>query len=578
MRKNTLKKIFSYLGHQKLLFFLSLVFSAVTVISSLTIPILTGQAVDCLTRSGEVDISALIMVLVRIAAIVLLSTLAQWLMNLCNNRLVYDTVKRMREDAERKLHRLPLSFIDSHPQGDLVSRITADAELFSDGLLMGLTQLFSGVLTVIGVLIFLFRENAGLAAVVAVLTPLSLLTARFIASKSYVSFGRQAKTRGEETALMEEMTNSLQILKANGREAEVMARFQEQNERLERDSLKAVFASSLTNPSTRFINNLVYASVAVFGALIAVGNPHFTAGMLTAFLVYAYQYTKPFNEISGVVTELQNSFACADRVFSLLAETEEEDTASEEIPQEVGEVAFSHVDFSYVPEKPLITDFTLDVEKASRIAIVGPTGAGKSTLINLLMRFYDVDRGEIRFSGIPVKKLHRQSLRRCFGMVLQETWLKTATIRENIAFGKPDASLEEIITAAKKAHADSFIRRLSKGYDTVLQEGGTGLSEGQRQLLCIARVFLVLPDLLILDEATSSIDLRTEQKIQDAFAALMQGRTSFVVAHRLSTIQSADVILYLEDGHVKEQGTHEELLQKNGAYASMYHSQWKNLR
>lgn len=575
MRKRTvIRKLLRYLGKYRWLLVLSIALSAATVVSALTLPILTGDAVDLLLGPGNVGLLSLASILIKMAAVIAATAIAQWLQNLCNNRLTYDTVRDIRRDAMAKLNRLPLSYLDSHMQGDLVSRIISDVDVFADGLLMGFTQLISGVLTVVGVLFFMFRENVPLGIVVAVLTPLSILTARFIARKSFSLFRQQSQDRGEQTALIEEMTEEAKLIRAYGREGEALERFRRINEKLGRDTLKATFVSSLTNPMTRFINNLVYAAVAIFGAFLAISGTGFTPGMLTAFLVYANQYTKPFNEISGVITELQNSLACADRVFALIEEAEEEQVEGGAEFDGKGELVFSDVAFSYQPEKPLITGFSLNVPYGRQVAIVGPTGAGKSTIINLLMRFYDIDSGEIRLSGQEIRTIERTKLRKNYGMVLQETWLKEATVRENIAYGKPGASEEEIIRAAKAAHAHGFIMHLENGYDTVISSDTGTLSAGQKQLLCIARAMLTSPDMLILDEATSSIDIRTEERIQDAFRRMMAGHTSFIVAHRLSTIRNADVILYLENGQVKEQGSHEELLQKGGAYAALYESQF----
>ena len=531
---------------------------------------------DLILERGQVDFDALIQVLRRMGTVIIAAALFQWLQNVCNNRITYGVVRDLRTRLYRKIMTLPLSYQDAHPHGDLVSRQISDIDQLAEGLLVGFTQLFTGVLTIAGTLFFMFRENALIALIVVVLTPLSIVVARFISRYSYRMFALQSEARGTQTALIHEMISHQKVVQAFGQEAKVQKRFDATNEAVEKYSLKAVFASSLTNPSTRFVNNLVYAAVAVGGAILVIRSSTFTAGSLTAFLAYANQYTKPFNEISGVLTELQSAFACAARVYELLDEESEQETAAAGAARNAldGRVSFEHVSFSYVPDKKLIEDLNLSVAPGQRVAIVGPTGSGKTTLINLLMRFYEADHGDIKVSGQSIYAMTRKEVRSGFGMVLQETWLRHGTIRDNIAFGKSNATEEEIIHAAKEAHAHSFIRRLPQGYDTVIGEDGGSLSEGQKQLLCIARVMLILPPMLILDEATSSIDTRTELKVQDAFLKMMEGRTSFIVAHRLSTIRSADVILVMKDGHIIEQGSHTELLAKRGFYATLYESQF----
>ncbi len=569
-----LKELFTYLP----LLILTVLLAALSVATLLYLPILTGDAVDLILGQNRVDFDGLLAVLRRMGVTIMAAALFQWLQNVCNNRITYGVVRSLRTKVTRKLMTLPLSYTDTHPHGDLVSRQISDIDQLADGLLMGFTQLFTGVLTIAGTLFFMFRENAWIALIVVVLTPLSMVTARFISRYSYRMFALQSEARGKQTALIHEMITHQKVVQAFSQERSVQKRFDGMNETLEKYSLKAVFASSLTNPTTRFVNNLVYASVAVAGAVLVIKNPSFTAGSLTAFLAYANQYTKPFNEISGVLSELQNAFACAARVYELLDEKSEQETETADISGSRvtfdGRVAFEKVSFSYVPDRKLIEDLNLPVLPGQRVAIVGPTGSGKTTLINLLMRFYEVDGGDIKVSGRSIYAMTRQDVRSGFGMVLQETWLTHGTIRDNIAFGKPDATDEEIMRAAKEAHAHSFIRRLPLGYDTMIGEDGGSLSEGQKQLLCIARVMLVLPPMLILDEATSSIDTRTELAVQDAFLKMMEGRTSFIVAHRLSTIRSADVILVMKDGHIIEQGNHEELLAKRGFYAALYESQF----
>ncbi len=573
----TIKKVLRHIGRYKWLVLASLILSAATVLLTLAVPILVGRAIDGIIGAGQVRFDVVWPLLWRIGVCVALTALGTWVMNVVNNRVTFDVVRDLREEALSRIHRLPLSYIDAHPHGETVSRVIADADQFADGLLMGFTQLFSGALTIVFTLAFMLTQNALITLVVVCVTPLSLFVARFIATRTYAMFRAQSETRGEQTAFINEMIGNLKVVQAYGREAAETARFDGINERLRECSLRATFFSSLTNPCTRFVNAVVYALVALAGALAALApGSAMTVGMLTAFLSYANQYTKPFNEISGVVTELQNAVACAARLFELIEAPVETPDAPDAAPlaDVRGAVAFDHVYFSYVKDRRLIEDFNLSVEPGCRVAIVGPTGCGKTTLINLLMRFYDADAGAISVEGRDVRDIPRRSLREAYGMVLQETWLKNATIRENIAMGRPDAPEEEIIAAAKASHAHGFIRRLPNGYDTVVGEDGGQLSQGQKQLLCIARVMLCLPPILILDEATSSIDTRTELKIQSAFAKLMAGRTSFIVAHRLSTIREADVILVMREGRIVEQGDHDSLLQKGGFYAELYNSQW----
>ena len=574
-RKATLRRVLAYTAHARAYIVLSLIFALITVFFTLYLPVLTGNAVDLLLGPDLVDFDALLVVLTRMMIVILITALAQWAMAECNNRITFRTVRDIRQDAFAHLQRMPLSYIDSHPAGDVVSRVVADVDSFADGLLMGFTQLFTGVLTILGTLVFMLRISIGTTIVVVLVTPLSLFVAAFIARRTYKMFQLQSVTRGEQTALINEIIGGQKVVQAFGRERDSLRRFDEINARLEKYSLRAIFFSSLTNPCTRFVNSLVYAGVAVFGALSAITG-FMTVGQLTCFLTYANQYTKPFNEISGVVTELQNAIACAARIFELIDEPEEAPDPEDalDLVRADGRVRLEDVCFSYNPEQHLIENFNLSVAPGSRVAIVGPTGCGKTTLINLLMRFYDVDEGEIDVSGRDVRGITRRSLRRNFGMVLQDTWLKSGTIRENIAMARPDATEEEIIAAAKAAHAHSFIRRMPKGYYTPIGEDGGGLSEGQKQLLCIARAMLNLPPMLILDEATSSIDTRTELRIQNAFAAMMQGRTSFIVAHRLSTIENADVILVMREGKIVEMGTHAQLLKRGGFYAELYNSQF----
>lgn len=570
-----MRRVLQYIGPHVSLVVLSLVLCLISVALTLYVPILVGRAVDCIVGPNAVDFAALTPILMTIAVCIVIAAAAQWVMNALHNSITYDTVRDIRRDAFAHIQNLPLSYLDAHPTGDTVSRMIADVDTFADGLLMGFTQLFSGVMTILGTLGFMLTLNAPITLLVVLITPLSLLVANFIAKRTYAMFRLQSATRGEQTALIDEAIGEQKLVQAFGHEDETLAAFDEVNERLRQCSLKATFFSSLTNPCTRFVNSLVYAAVGFAGALAAVSG-HLTIGGLSSFLSYANQYTKPFNEISGVVTELQNALACAGRVFELIDEPAQtpDPADAEKIVNPDGEVAIDHVHFSYTPDRKLIEDFTLHVQPGQRVAIVGPTGCGKTTMINLLMRFYDVDSGEIHVDDHETRRLTRHNLRENIGMVLQDTWLSAGTIRENIAMGKPDATDEEIIAAAKASHAHSFIKRLPDGYNTVISESGGQLSQGQKQLLCIARVMLCLPPMLILDEATSSIDTRTELKIQEAFAKMMQGRTSFIVAHRLSTIQSADVILVMKDGHVIEQGNHESLLAKGGFYATLYQSQF----
>ena len=570
-----MRRVLQYIGPHVSLVVLSLALCLISVALTLYVPILVGRAVDCIVGPNAVDFAALAPILMTIAVCIVITAAAQWVMNALHNSITYDTVRDIRRDAFAHIQNLPLSYLDAHPTGDTVSRMIADVDTFADGLLMGFTQLFSGIMTILGTLGFMLTLNAPITLLVVLITPLSLLVANFIAKRTYAMFRLQSATRGEQTALIDEAIGEQKLVQAFGHEDETLAAFDEVNERLRQCSLKATFFSSLTNPCTRFVNSLVYAAVGFAGALAAVSG-HLTIGGLSSFLSYANQYTKPFNEISGVVTELQNALACAGRVFELIDEPAQtpDPADAEKIVNPDGEVAIDHVHFSYTPDRKLIEDFTLHVQPGQRVAIVGPTGCGKTTMINLLMRFYDVDSGEIHVDDHETRRLTRHNLRENIGMVLQDTWLSAGTIRENIAMGKPDATDEEIIAAAKASHAHSFIKRLPDGYNTVISESGGQLSQGQKQLLCIARVMLCLPPMLILDEATSSIDTRTELKIQEAFAKMMQGRTSFIVAHRLSTIQSVDVILVMKDGHVIEQGNHESLLAKGGFYATLYQSQF----
>lgn len=573
----TMGKVLNYIRRYWFLVGLSLILAAVTVALTLYVPILTGDAVDLLLGKGSVDFDGVSAIMIKIGIAVLITALSQWVMNTCNNHITYHVVKDIREDAFHRLEELPLKYLDAHAYGDIVSRVVADVDTFADGLLMGFTQLFTGVLTIFGTLIFMLVTNVPIALVVVCITPVSFLVAKFIATRTFSMFKLQSETRGEQTALIEEMIGNQKVVKTFSREEAVKEQFREINGRLEKCSLKAIFFSSLTNPCTRFVNSLVYAGVGIFGAFLAIRGG-ISVGRLSCFLSYANQYTKPFNEISGVVTELQNALACAARIFELIDEQPQipDGEKAKELTAARGNVKLENVYFSYVPDKKLIENFNLEVKPGQRVAIVGPTGCGKTTLINLLMRFYDVNSGRICVDGTDIRELTRGSLRTSYGMVLQETWLRAGTIRDNIRMGKPGASEEEVTAAAKSAHAHSFIKRLPNGYDTVITEDGGSLSQGQKQLLCIARVMLCLPPMLILDEATSSIDTRTELKIQNAFAAMMEGRTSFIVAHRLSTIQEADIILVMKDGNIIEQGDHETLLKKeNGFYAKLYNSQFE---
>ena len=574
-QKETLGRILKYMKKYWLFLGLSIALAVISVILTLYIPILTGDAIDYIVDKGKVDFTYITPILKKMVVVILITAVAQWIMNVCNNKMTYNIVRDIRKDAIRKIEILPLKYLDAHSYGEIVSRVIADVDQFADGLLMGFTQLFTGVVTIIGTLGFMLSVNVKITAVVVFLTPLSFVVAGFIAKKTFSMFKLQSETRGEQTALIDEMIGNQKIVQAFSHEDEALESFDEINERLEKYSLRALFFSSITNPSTRFINALVYAGVGVFGAVSAI-HGGISVGQLSCFLSYANQYTKPFNEISGVVTELQNALACAARVFELIDEEAQVPDAEDAVVLEEvkGDVDLEHVYFSYEPGQKLIEDFNLHVNPGERVAIVGPTGCGKTTLINLLMRFYDVNSGRITVSGQAVNEVKRDSLRDCFGMVLQDTWLFTGTVAENIAYSRPDASREEIIAAAKAAYADGFIRRLSNGYDTVLNGDGGGLSQGQKQLLCIARIMLTNPPFLILDEATSSIDLRTEQRIQKAFEKLMAGKTSFIIAHRLSTIRNADWILVMNNGNVLEQGTHETLMQKGGFYANLYQSQF----
>ena len=578
--KGTLKKVLKYVGKHGFLITLSIILAAVTVALTLYAPILIGDAIDLIVGQNNVDFDGIARILIKTAIVIGITAVVQWLMNIINNRITYHVVRDIRNEAFQKIEILPLKYIDANPSGEIVNRVIADADQFAEGLLMGFTQLFTGVVTILGTLVFLFTISWQIALVVVLVTPLSLFIARFISVRTYRMFHLQSETRGQQTAFIDEMIGNQKVVQAFSHEDEALEKFDEINERLADCSLKATFFSSLTNPSTRFVNSVVYAGVALSGALICIATAGtaspFTIGQLSCCLSYSNQYTKPFNEISGVVTELQNALACAARIFELL---EEEPQVSEPknavvLDSVKGSVELSDVEFSYVPERKLIEGLNLSVKPGQRIAIVGPTGCGKTTIINLLMRFYDVNDGSIKVEGSDIREVTRNSLRSSYGMVLQETWLKSGTIRDNIIMGKPDATDDEIIAAAKASHAHSFIKRLPQGYDTVITEDGGNLSQGQKQLLCITRVMLCLPPMLILDEATSSIDTRTEIKIQEAFARMMKGRTSFIVAHRLSTIREADVILVMKDGHIIEQGNHEQLLKKDGFYAKLYNSQF----
>ena len=575
MKTKTLKKIFKYAKRYTPLFVLSVIFATITVITTLYLPILTGEAIDYILEPGKVDFVVIWSILKKGIFIMLVTAVSQWLMNTCNNKMTYGIVRDIRKDAFDKIEILPLGYIDTHSHGEIVSKVIADVDQFAEGLLLGFTQLFSGIVTILCTLFFMVKLNWMIAVVVVVITPLSLYMASFIAKKTFHMFKEQSVARGEQTAFVNEMIENQKVVKAFGYEDKANERFEKINDKLEKASMQATFFSSLTNPCTRFVNSLVYAAVGIVGAFFVISGK-ISVGQLSCFLTYANQYTKPFNEISGVVTELQNALACAGRIFELIEEVPEvaEKEPAKTIENQAGSVELENVSFSYVKEKPLIQNFNLKVKPGQRIAIVGPTGCGKTTLINLLMRFYDVNDGTIFVDDVDIKDVKRKDLRSGYGMVLQETWLKEGTIFENIAMGKPDATKEEVINAAKASHAHGFIMRMPKGYDTVIGEDGGSMSQGQKQLLCIARVMLLLPPKLILDEATSSIDTRTELKIQEAFATMMKGRTSFIVAHRLSTIQSADVILVMKDGNIIEQGNHEELLKQKGFYANLYESQF----
>lgn len=571
----TLKKVFRYLGRYRVFVVFSILLAAVSVALTLYIPKLTGHAVDYIIGPGQVDMPGAVQVMIRIGVCTLVTALAQWLMNVCNNKMTYQVVRDIRNEAFRKIEKLPLKYIDGHPYGEVVSRVIADVDQFADGLLMGFTQLFTGIATIVGTFGFMLSVNVKITFVVVLITPVSFLVANFIAKRTFTMFRRQSEIRGEQTGMIDEMIGNQKVVQAFGRGGKVTEDFDQVNKELGKAYLKATFFSSITNPATRFVNSLVYTGVGITGAF-AVVNGSLTVGQLSSFLSYANQYTKPFNEISGVVTEFQNAVACAQRIFDLIEEESQvpEPDNAVELKEIRGNVRVQNVAFSYVPEQELIRNFNLDVKPGQRIAIVGPTGCGKTTLINLLMRFYDVNEGSISVEGIDIREMTRKSLRAGYGMVLQETWLKTGTIRDNITMGKPDATEEEIIAAAKASHIHSFIKRLPQGYDTWITEDGGGLSQGQKQLLCIARVMLCRPPMLILDEATSSIDTRTELKIQAAFGKLMEGRTTFIVAHRLSTIREADVILVMKDGQIIEQGDHDSLLAQNGFYRHLYESQW----
>ncbi|MDD6736272.1 MAG: ABC transporter ATP-binding protein [Clostridiales bacterium] len=574
-KKNTLIRVLKYVKKYRILMTASVILAAVTVALTLYVPVLVGRVIDCIVTAGQVNFGAIKPILAEIGIVTAVTVVLQWVMNNVNNYVTFNVVRDVRADAFRKLEVLPLSFIDSHRPGEIVSRIIADADQFSEGLLMGFAQLFTGVVTILGTLFFMFRLNVGITAAVVVLTPVSLFVAKFIAGRTYSMFKKQSEIRGEQTALIDEMIGNQKIVKALSYEEKATERFDEINERLEKYSLRAIFFSSLTNPTTRFVNALVYACVALFGAFSVIGGG-ITVGGLSCFLSYANQYTKPFNEISGVVTELQNALACAARIFELIDEPPQSEDADGQLGRADGRVELDGVSFSYTPERKLIENLSISVKPGQKVAIVGPTGCGKTTLINLLMRFYDVTGGEIRVDGKDIRSVTRRSLRKNYGMVLQETWLKTGTVRENIVMGKPNATDEEVIEAAKAAHSHGFIKRLPDGYDTVISDNDGLLSQGEKQLLCITRVMLCLPPMLILDEATSSIDTRTEMKIQDAFSRLMKGRTGFIVAHRLSTILDADLILVMKDGNIIEQGTHSSLMAENGFYTALYNSQFKS--
>ncbi len=573
-KNSTIGKVLHYIRRYLALLIFSILLAAFTVVLTLYLPVLIGQAIDCIVAPGAVDFEGIFPILLQGILVIAATAIAQWIMNICNNKITYHVIRDIRADAFRKIQDLPLKYIDSHPYGDIVSRVIADADQFAEGLLMGFTQFFTGVLTILGTLIFMLTINVWITLVVVIITPLSLFVAKYIASKTHAMFQLQSETRGEQTAFIDEMINNQKVVQAFNHTQANMETFDEINGRLEKCSLRAIFFSSITNPATRFVNNIVYAGVALTGAFVAVQGL-LSIGSLSAFLSYATQYTKPFNEISSVVTELQNALACAARLFELIEEEPQvSDAGLPDMPKAEGNVSLEHVYFSYVPSQKLIEDLNLSVRPGQRIAIVGPTGCGKTTLINLLMRFYDPTSGSIRVDNQDIREITRHSLRSNYGMVLQDTWLKAGTIRENIVMGRPDATDEEVIAAAKAAHSHSFIKRLPNGYDTVIDEDGGSLSQGQKQLLCITRIMLCLPPMLILDEATSSIDTRTEIRIQKAFAKLMKGRTSFIVAHRLSTIREADTILVMKDGNIIEQGNHDSLMALNGFYATLYNSQF----
>lgn len=578
MNKTTVKKVLKYIGAYKMYLVLSIIFAAISVIFTLYIPILIGDAIDYIIDAGEVNLEKIVNILIKGGILVVITALMQWLMNICNNKITYNVVRDIRREAMEKIEILPLKYVDGRSYGEIVSRVVSDVEQFSEGLLMGFTQFFTGVVTILGTLIFMLNINLTITMVVVVVTPVSLFVAKYIASKTFRMFKLQSETRGQQTAFIDEMIGNLKVVQAYSHEDENMEEFTVINDNLEKASLDAIFYSSITNPATRFINGIVYTGVALSGALIGVGGG-ITVGRLTTFLSYANQYTKPFNEISGVITELQNALACAARIFELIEEEPEKDDDKDAVvlSNPLGTIELDKVCFSYTKESKLIENLNLKVNPGQRVAIVGPTGCGKTTLINLLMRFYDVKSGSIKIDGIDIRHITKHSLRENYGMVLQETWLSNGTIRENITMGKPDATDEEIVAAAKAAHAHGFIKRMPQGYDTVIGDDGGSLSQGQKQLLCISRIMLALPPMLILDEATSSIDTRTEILIQEAFARLMEGRTSFIVAHRLSTIKEADIILVMKDGNIIEQGNHNELMELNGFYANLYNSQFAGL-
>lgn len=578
MKDKTIKKLMYRLKKYKVYIISSLLFALVTVILTLYLPIIIGEAIDCIVSKGNVDYDKIITLLIRIGIVIVITAVVQWAMNICNNKITFNITRDIRNEAINKIETVPLKFIDAHSHGDIASRVIADVDQLADGLLMGFTQFFTGIITILGTLIFMFSINVWIALLVVCLTPLSLLIAKYIASHTYSMFKVQSEIRGEETSYINEILGGEKVVKSFGYEDKAIETFDEVNDRLKHASLKALFYSSITNPATRFVNSLVYAGVILIGSFSVISGG-LSVGLLTCFLSYATQYTKPFNEISGVITELQNAFACAARIFELIEEPSEVEDSDDaiSITDVQGNVELKNVSFSYVSDKKLIENFNINVKPGERVAIVGPTGCGKTTVINLLMRFYDVNSGDIYVDGNKIKNITRKSLRKSYGMVLQDTWLKSGTIRENIIMGKMDATEEEIINACKEAHSYEFIRRMPKGLDTYITEDGGGLSQGQKQLLCITRVMLTLPPMLILDEATSSIDTRTEMKIQNVFAKIMKGRTSFIVAHRLSTIQSADIILVMKDGKIIEQGNHEELIKQNGFYANLYNSQFENI-